>query len=115
MHRVGCTTSFPAQSGQIAAVAVVVEVIEERAEQFYQHFGFPPFPTITGRLFIMMKTVKQHDEDRETAICGTSILGSGAAEKTAEPSGIRCAGPLGRLRKAEGGVFPQPAKQCQFS
>jgi hypothetical protein len=42
----------PAQSGQIAAVAVVVEVIEERAEQFYQHFGFPPFPTITGRLFI---------------------------------------------------------------
>jgi hypothetical protein len=59
MHRVGCTTSFPAQSGQIAAVAVVVEVIEERAEQFYQHFGFLPFPTITRRLFIMMKTVKQ--------------------------------------------------------
>ena len=48
-----------AQSGQIAAVAVVVEVIEERAEQLYQHFGFLPFPTITGRLFIMMKTVKQ--------------------------------------------------------
>jgi hypothetical protein len=81
-----------AQSGQIAAVAVVVEAIDERAERFYQHFGFLPFPTITGRLFIMMKTVK-HDEDRETAICVTSILGSGAAEKTAEPSGIRCAGP----------------------
>ena len=48
-----------AQSGQIAAVAVVVEAIDERAERFYQHFGFLPFPTITGRLFIMMKTVKQ--------------------------------------------------------
>jgi GNAT superfamily N-acetyltransferase len=47
-----------AQSGQIAAVAVVVEAIDERAERFYQHFGFIPFPTITGRLF-MMKTVKQ--------------------------------------------------------
>ena len=57
----------------------------------------------------MIKTVK-HDEDRETAICVTSILGSGAAEKTAEPSGIRCAGPLGRLRNAEGGVFPQPCE-----
>jgi uncharacterized protein (DUF1778 family) len=33
------------------------------------------------------------DEGRETAICVTSILGSGAAEKTAEPPGIRCAGP----------------------
>jgi hypothetical protein len=48
-----------AQSGQIAAVAVVVEVIDERAERLYQHFGFIPFPIITGRLFIMMKTVKQ--------------------------------------------------------
>jgi hypothetical protein len=50
-----------AQSGQIAAVAVVVEAIDEQAGRFYQHFGFLPFPPITGRLFIMimMKTVKQ--------------------------------------------------------
>ena len=48
-----------AQSFQIAAAAVVVEAIDERAARFYQHFGFIPFPTITGRLFIMMKTVKQ--------------------------------------------------------
>jgi GNAT superfamily N-acetyltransferase len=75
-----------AQSGQIAAVAVVVEALEERAERFYQHFGFIPFST-NHRPFI------HYDEDRETAICVTSILGSGAAEKTAEPSGIRCAGP----------------------
>jgi GNAT superfamily N-acetyltransferase len=32
-----------AQSGQIAAVAVVVEAIDEGAERFYQHFGFIPF------------------------------------------------------------------------
>src|ERR1700674_2978467 len=44
---------------QIAAAAVVVEAIDERAARFYQHFGFIPFPTINGRLFIMMKTVKQ--------------------------------------------------------
>jgi len=48
-----------AQSGQIAAVAVVVEAMDDRAERFYQHFGFIPFPTISGRLFIMMKTVRQ--------------------------------------------------------
>jgi len=48
-----------AQSVQIAAAAVVVEAIDERAARFYQHFGFIPFPTINGRLFIMMKTVKQ--------------------------------------------------------
>jgi GNAT superfamily N-acetyltransferase len=48
-----------AQSVQIAAAAVVVEAVDERAARFYQHFGFIPLPTITGRLFIMMKTVKQ--------------------------------------------------------
>jgi GNAT superfamily N-acetyltransferase len=32
-----------AQSGQIAAVAVLVEAIDEQAERFYQHFGFIPF------------------------------------------------------------------------
>src|SRR5712672_467752 len=37
------------QSVQIAAAAVVVEAIDERAARFYQHFGFIPFPAITGR------------------------------------------------------------------
>jgi GNAT superfamily N-acetyltransferase len=46
------------QSVQIAAAAVVVEAIDERAAQFYRHFGFTPFPSITGRLFILTKTVK---------------------------------------------------------
>ena len=75
-----------AQSGQIAAVAVLVEAIDEQAERFYQHFGFITFSD-NHRPFI------HYDEDRETAICATRILGSGAGEKTAEPSGIRCAGP----------------------
>jgi hypothetical protein len=47
-----------AQSDQIAAAAVM-DAMDERAARFYQHFGFIPFPIITGRLFIMMKTVKQ--------------------------------------------------------
>jgi len=47
------------QSVQIAAAAVVVEAIDDRAARFYQHFGFIPFPSSAGRLFIMMKTVKR--------------------------------------------------------
>jgi GNAT superfamily N-acetyltransferase len=47
-----------AQSSRTASAAVVVEAIDERAAQFYRHFGFTPFPSITGRLFILTKTVK---------------------------------------------------------
>jgi GNAT superfamily N-acetyltransferase len=47
------------QSVKIAAAAVVVEAIDERATRFYQHFGFVPFPAIPDRLFIPMKTVKE--------------------------------------------------------
>lgn len=47
------------QSAQIAAAAVVVEAIDERAAQFYRHFGFTPFPSSAGRLFILTKTVKE--------------------------------------------------------
>jgi GNAT superfamily N-acetyltransferase len=46
-----------AQSVQIAA-AVVVEAIDERAAQFYQHFGFTRFPSSADRLFILTKTVR---------------------------------------------------------
>jgi GNAT superfamily N-acetyltransferase len=45
------------QSAGIAAAAVVVDAIDERAARFYQHFGFIPFPSIAGRLFLPMKTV----------------------------------------------------------
>ena len=45
------------QSAEIAAAAVVAEAIDERAAQFYRHFGFVAFPTLPGRLFLPMKTV----------------------------------------------------------
>jgi GNAT superfamily N-acetyltransferase len=45
------------QSVQIAAAAVVVEAIDERAAQFYRHFGFTPFSSSASRLFILTKTV----------------------------------------------------------
>src|SRR5580658_8808526 len=47
-----------AQSTQIAAAGIVVHAIDERAVQFYRHFGFTPFPSSTSRLFILTKTVK---------------------------------------------------------
>jgi GNAT superfamily N-acetyltransferase len=45
------------QSVQIAAAAVVVEAIDERAAQFYRHFRFTPFSSSGSRLFILTKTV----------------------------------------------------------
>jgi GNAT superfamily N-acetyltransferase len=45
------------QSAEIASAAVVVDAIDERALRFYKHFGFIAFPSITGRLFLPMKTV----------------------------------------------------------
>jgi GNAT superfamily N-acetyltransferase len=45
------------QSARIAAAAVVVDAIDERAAQFYKHFGFIAFPSMGGRLFLPMKTV----------------------------------------------------------
>jgi GNAT superfamily N-acetyltransferase len=45
------------QSTEIAAAAVVVDAIDKQAAQFYEHFGFIAFPSITGRLFLSMRTV----------------------------------------------------------
>src|SRR5437867_1869847 len=46
-----------AQSAEIAAAAVVVDAIDAGAAKFYRHFGFIAFPSITGRLFLPMKTI----------------------------------------------------------
>jgi GNAT superfamily N-acetyltransferase len=46
-----------AQSGKIAAAAVVVEAIDAGAAKFYKHFGFVAFPAIGGRLFLPMKAI----------------------------------------------------------
>lgn len=45
------------QSSQIAAAAVVVDAIDEKAAAFYRHFDFIDFPDRAGRLFITMKTI----------------------------------------------------------
>ena len=45
------------QSSQIAAVAVVVDAIDEKAWRFYRHFGFIPLPDRPDRLFLPMKTI----------------------------------------------------------
>ena len=39
---------------QIAAMAVIVEAKDERAESFYRHFGFRPFQQTPLRLFLPM-------------------------------------------------------------
>jgi GNAT superfamily N-acetyltransferase len=44
-------------SAEIAAAAIVVDAIDEGAARFYEHFGFLPFPSIAGRLFLPMKNV----------------------------------------------------------
>jgi GNAT superfamily N-acetyltransferase len=45
------------QSSQIAAVAVVVDAIDEQAARFYRHFEFIPLPDRPDRLFLPMKTI----------------------------------------------------------
>ena len=45
------------QSSQIAAVATVVDAIDDNAIRFYRHFNFMPFPELLNRLFLPMQTV----------------------------------------------------------
>ncbi len=47
------------QSAGIAAAGVVVDAIDAGAARFYQQFGFVAFPSIAGRLFLPMKTVRE--------------------------------------------------------
>jgi len=46
-----------AQSSQIAAVAVVVDAMDDSAVRFYKHFNFTPFPERPARLFLPMPTI----------------------------------------------------------
>ncbi len=45
-------------SKEIGSFAVVVDPIDERAEKFYQEFGFKKLPD-SGKLFLPMKTIDQ--------------------------------------------------------
>jgi len=46
-------------SRQIASAAVVVDAKDEKAHQFYEAFGFIPFPESVKRLFLPMETIER--------------------------------------------------------
>jgi GNAT superfamily N-acetyltransferase len=41
----------------VASALVIVRAIDRQASQFYQHYGFEPFPSDPLRLFLPMRTV----------------------------------------------------------
>ncbi|WP_197495931.1 hypothetical protein [Acidihalobacter yilgarnensis] len=45
---------------QIAAIAVIVDAKDERAESFYWYFDFQPFQQTPLRLFLPMGHTKQY-------------------------------------------------------
>ena len=48
-----------AHSAQVAAMAVIVDAIDEQARRFYERFGFRRFVDDEDRLFIPMGTIEQ--------------------------------------------------------
>ena len=50
---------FRSLTNEIAAMAVVVDAINEQASSFYQNYHFIPFNDYSNRLFLPMKTIKQ--------------------------------------------------------
>ena len=46
-------------SSQIAAMAVIVDAIDERAIRFYEHYGFIRFPVNAKSLYLPIDTVKK--------------------------------------------------------
>lgn len=46
-----------AQSGQITAMAVVVDAKDDAAGHFYEHFGFQPLTNDARRLFLPMASI----------------------------------------------------------
>lgn len=51
--------AFEVGTQQIAAAAVIVDALHDRASTFYQKYGFHPFPNDLLRLFITMGTIEQ--------------------------------------------------------
>lgn len=49
-----------AVSGEIAIYALVVDAIDERAQGFYEQFGFSPLSSENRRLFLPLKSVRGH-------------------------------------------------------
>ena len=46
-----------ALTSEIAAYAVIVDAIDQKAISFYEHYSFLPFPDNPNRLFLPMKTI----------------------------------------------------------
>jgi GNAT superfamily N-acetyltransferase len=46
-------------SYEVAALGVVVDTIDDAAENFYQRYGFIPLPSQPHRLFIPMDTIQE--------------------------------------------------------
>lgn len=47
------------QSAEIAALAVIVDAIDDMAGRFYEHFGFQRFADREDRLYLPMRTIEQ--------------------------------------------------------
>lgn len=51
--------AFDVGTGQIAAMAVIVDALHDRARSFYERYGFQRLPDQEDRLFLTMKTIAQ--------------------------------------------------------
>ena len=45
-------------SKELASTGVVVDAKNEKAAEFYRHFGFLDLPNVKGRLFLPMRTIE---------------------------------------------------------
>ena len=48
-----------AHSAGVAAMAVIVDAVDEQARRFYEHYGFRRFADVEDRLFIPMGTIER--------------------------------------------------------
>jgi predicted GNAT family N-acyltransferase len=52
-------------SAHVASWAVVVDAIDEEAEEFYRRYGFLPFPNKPNRLFLPMNSIQKMFREEE--------------------------------------------------
>jgi len=57
--------AFAVGTEQIAAMAVIVDALHDRARAFYEQYGFQRFPGNEHRLFMPMQTIAQLVEEDE--------------------------------------------------
>jgi predicted GNAT family N-acyltransferase len=52
-------------SAHVASWAVVVDAIDEEAEEYYRRYGFLPFPNKPNRLFLPMNSIQKMFREEE--------------------------------------------------